>query len=132
MFEVCIEHTFSAGHALRNYHGKCENVHGHNYKVHVVVRGETLDEAGMLADFVELKKLLRAVSEPLDHVFLNDMEPFTTLNPSAENIAWYICEKMQEGLDQENPVEVAEVKVWETDIQFATYRPPMKLFPNRQ
>ena len=80
----------------------------------------------MLADFVDLKRLLRAISEPLDHVFLNDIEPFTTLNPSAENIAWYICEKMQQGIKQENPVEVAEVKVWETDIQSATYRPTVK------
>ncbi|HWE49487.1 MAG TPA: 6-carboxytetrahydropterin synthase QueD [Bryobacteraceae bacterium] len=123
MFEVSVEHTFAAGHALRNYHGKCENVHGHNYKVQVIVRGEKLDETGMLADFVELKKLLRAISEPLDHVFLNDIEPFTTVNPSAENMAVYIYEKMRDGLSQENPVEVAEVKVWETDIQSATYRP---------
>jgi 6-pyruvoyltetrahydropterin/6-carboxytetrahydropterin synthase len=123
MFEVAVEHTFSAGHALRNYHGKCENVHGHNYRVQVLVRGEKLDQTGMLADFVELKRLLRAISEPLDHVFLNDIEPFTELNPSAENMAWYFCRKMQEGLRQENPVEVVEVKVWETDIQYAAYRP---------
>ena len=126
MFEVSVEHTFAAGHALRNYHGKCENVHGHNYRVQVLVRGEKLDETGMLADFVELKRLLRAISEPLDHVFLNDIEPFTTVNPSAENMAVYIYEKMRDGLSQENPVEVAEVKVWETDIQSATYRPTAK------
>jgi len=123
MFEVSVEHTFAAGHALRNYRGKCENVHGHNYRVQVTVRGEKLDQTGMLADFVELKRLLRAISEPLDHVFLNDIEPFNTVNPSAENMAVYICEKMQEGISQANPVEVAEVKVWETDIQAATYRP---------
>jgi 6-pyruvoyltetrahydropterin/6-carboxytetrahydropterin synthase len=123
MFEVSVEHTFAAGHALRNYHGKCENVHGHNYRVRVLVRGQKLDETGMLSDFVELKRLLRAVSEPLDHVFLNEMAPFDELNPSAENIAVYICEKMQAGLKQENPVTVAEVTVWETDIQSATYRP---------
>ncbi len=124
MFEVSVEHTFAAGHALRNYRGKCENVHGHNYRVQVIVRGEQLDQTGMLADFVELKRLLRAISEPLDHIFLNDIEPFREVNPSAENIARYICEKMTEGLRVENPVEVAEVKVWETDIQSATYRPP--------
>lgn len=123
MFEVEVEHTFAAGHALRNYHGKCENVHGHNYRVKVTVRGEKLDKTGMLADFVELKRLLRAISEPLDHVFLNDIPPFDKVNPSAENMAVYICEKMQQGISQENPVEVAEVKVWETDIQAATYRP---------
>lgn len=123
MFEVSIEHTFAAGHALRHYKGKCENVHGHNYKVQVVMRGEKLDATGLLIDFTDMKKLLRNISEPLDHVFLNDIEPFITLNPSAENIAWYICEKMQEGLGQDNRVEVAEVKVWETDVQSATYRP---------
>ncbi len=123
MFEVCVEHSFAAGHALRNYRGKCENVHGHNYKVHVTVRGEKLDDVGMLADFVMLKRLLRDISERLDHVFLNDIEPFDTLNPTAENMALYICEKMQEGLKIGNPVEVAEVKIWETDLQCAIYRP---------
>ena len=123
MYEVSVEHTFAAGHALRNYKGKCENVHGHNYRVRVVVRGEQLDETGMLADFVELKRLLRDISEPFDHVFLNDIEPFIALNPSAENIARYICEQMQERLKQPNLVEVAEVKVWESDIQSATWRP---------
>jgi 6-pyruvoyltetrahydropterin/6-carboxytetrahydropterin synthase len=127
MFEVSIEHTFAAGHALRHYRGKCENVHGHNYRVQVIVRGEKLDHAGLLADFAELKRLLREISGRLDHVFLNDIEPFTTLDPSAENIALYICEKMQQGIAQENPVEVAEVKVWETDIQSATYRPDSRL-----
>jgi 6-pyruvoyltetrahydropterin/6-carboxytetrahydropterin synthase len=128
MFEVSVEHTFAAGHALRHYRGKCENVHGHNYRVQVIVRGEAVDRVtGMLADFTELKRLLREISEPLDHVFLNDIEPFTVVNPSAENIAVYICEKMQAGLAQGNPVEVAEVKVWETDIQSATYRPPSTL-----
>ena len=79
------------------------------------------------ADFVDLKRLLREISEPLDHVFLNDMEPFTTLNPSAENIAWYICDKLQKGMHQKNEVEVAEVKVWETDVQSASYKPNGKL-----
>ena len=118
MFEVAVEHTFAAGHALRNYRGKCENVHGHNYRVRVLVRGEKLDQTGMLADFTELKRVLRAVSEPMDHVFLNDMPPFNELNPTAENMAWYICERMREA-----QVNVAEVTVWETDIQSATYRP---------
>ena len=123
MFEVCVEHTFAAGHALRNYRGKCENVHGHNYKVQVLVRGAKLDDVGMLADFVMIKRLLRDISERLDHVFLNDIDPFDKVNPTAENMAVYICEKMQDGLKTPNPVEVAEVKVWETDIQCATYRP---------
>jgi 6-pyruvoyltetrahydropterin/6-carboxytetrahydropterin synthase len=121
MFEVAVEHTFAAGHALRNYRGKCENVHGHNYRVQVIVRGEQLDHAGMLADFTVLKRLLREISEPLDHVFLNDIEPFNTVNPSAENMAKYIFEKMAEGLKVENPAAITEVKVWETDVQYAAY-----------
>ncbi|HVW08669.1 MAG TPA: 6-carboxytetrahydropterin synthase QueD [Bryobacteraceae bacterium] len=124
MFEVAVEHTFAAGHALREYRGKCENVHGHNYRVQVVVRGEKLDRIGMLADFVELKRALRNTCEPMDHVFLNEMPPFDTVNPTAENMAVYIAGKLQEALGGGAvPVEVAEVKVWETDIQSATYRP---------
>lgn len=123
MFEVSVEHTFAAGHALRGYRGKCENVHGHNYKVRVLVRGEKLDAVGMLVDFVELKRLLRAVCEPMDHVFINDLPPFTELNPTAENMAWYLCGKMREGLRDRAHAEIAEVTVWETDIQCATYRP---------
>ncbi len=124
MFEVAVEHTFAAGHALRHYKGKCENVHGHNYKIRVAVRGEKLNEIGMLMDFVVLKKALRDVCEPMDHVFINDLPPFDVLNPTAENMAVYICECMQKALaDNPHPVEVAEVKVWETDIQSATYRP---------
>lgn len=124
MFEVAVEHTFAAGHALREYRGKCENVHGHNYRVQVVVRGEKLDSIGMLADFVHLKKVLRETCEPMDHVFLNEMPPFDKVNPTAENMALYIGEKLQAALaGNSNPVEVTEVKVWETDIQSATYRP---------
>lgn len=123
MFEIAVEHTFAAGHALRNYRGKCENVHGHNYRVQVTVRGAELDQTGMLADFVVIKKLLRDVCEPMDHVFINDMKPFDTINPTAENMARYICEQLQQGLKTTNGAAVAEVKVWETDIQSATYRP---------
>ncbi len=127
MFEVAVEHTFAAGHALRHYRGKCENVHGHNYRVQVIVRGEKLDSIGMLADFVLLKKALRDACEPMDHVFLNDMPPFDETNPTAENMAVYVAQKMQLALAAvPNAVEVAEVKVWETDIQSATYRPPAR------
>ncbi len=123
MFEVSVEHTFAAGHALRNYRGKCENVHGHNYRVQITLRGEKLDSIGMLVDFTELKRVLRGISEQLDHVFINDVEPFTVLNPTAENMAWFFHEELVKTLRLDNPVEVAEVKVWETDIQSATYRP---------
>ncbi len=123
MFEVSVEHTFAAGHALRNYRGKCENVHGHNYRVQVTLRGEKLDPVGMLVDFTELKRILRAISDKLDHVFINDVEPFTELNPTAENMAWYFYGELAQALTLVDRVEVAEVKVWETDIQSATYKP---------
>jgi 6-pyruvoyltetrahydropterin/6-carboxytetrahydropterin synthase len=125
MFEVSVEETFAAGHALRNYHGKCENVHGHNYKVRVVIEGEQLDAAGLLVDFVELKRIMRGIIERLDHTFLNDVPPFTELNPSAENMARYFYQEMGKGLaggSRANPVRVAEVKIWETDTATATYK----------
>jgi len=126
MYEVTVEDSFAAGHYLRNYKGKCENPHGHNYKVRVTLAGKDLDKAGLLLDFKDLREVMKHVIERLDHQMINDIAPFTELNPSAENIAWYICEKLQAGLDQTNPVEVAEVKVWETDVQSATYKPTAK------
>ncbi len=125
MFEVSVEETFAAGHALRNYRGKCENVHGHNYKVQITVRGAELDQAGLLVDFVELKRVLNAIIERLDHQFLNDVAPFDVLNPSAENMAKYFHEEMSSGLGPRQSVEVSEVKLWETDTSCATYRPPV-------
>jgi 6-pyruvoyltetrahydropterin/6-carboxytetrahydropterin synthase len=119
MFEVSVEETFAAGHALRGYRGKCENVHGHNYRVRISVAGDELDSAGLLVDFVELKRALRSVIERLDHVFLNDVPPFDKLNPSAENMARYIHEEVSRLL----PAPLAEVKIWETDTATATYRP---------
>ncbi len=98
MFEVSVEETFAAGHALRNYHGKCENVHGHNYKVQLTVRGGELDGAGLLVDFVELKRVLNQVVDRLDHHFLNDVPPFDVLNPSAENMARYFHQEVSLGL----------------------------------
>jgi len=124
MFEVAVDQTFAAGHALRNYKGKCENVHGHNFKVQVILEGPRLDETGMLVDFIDVKNLMRGIIERLDHQFLNDVPPFDVKNPSAENIAEYFYTSMSSGLsDTPVPVRVREVKIWETDIQSASYRP---------
>lgn len=125
MFEVSVEHSFAAGHSLRNYRGKCENVHGHNYRLLVTVRGEQLDATGLLVDFVELKRVMREVAERLDHQFINDIPPFDVLNPSAENIAQYFYEEIGKGIGahhSDGRVAIAEVKVWETDTSSATYR----------
>ena len=126
MFEVSVEAGFAAAHQLRNYRGKCENLHGHNYKVRVTVQGQDLNSIGLLADFTQLKAALREIAERLDHRYLNELEPFTLINPSAENVAKYICDELQVALgagSTEVPVRVAEVKVWETDTSTATYRP---------
>lgn len=120
MFEICVEHTFAAAHALRNYRGKCENVHGHNYRVQVAIEGAELDENGLLHDFADLKHRLRETSAYLDHQFLNELKPFDKLNPSAENLARFICEEMQKDL---KGASISWVRVWETDTSAATYRP---------
>jgi 6-pyruvoyltetrahydropterin/6-carboxytetrahydropterin synthase len=125
MFEVSVEHTFAAAHFLRNYHGKCERLHGHNYKVRVRVAGPQLDESGMLVDFVELKRLLHGAAEKLDHQFLNEISPFDVLNPSAENIAKYLYEEISGALSNDRGAALSDVKVWETDKQYACYRPPV-------
>ena len=122
MFEVAVEQTFAAGHALRNYKGKCENVHGHNFKVRVVMEGEKLDETGLLVDFLEVKAAMQAIIDRLDHVFLNDVAPFDVKNPSAENIAEYFHNEMTRSLKSAVEIRVRDVTVWETDIQSATYR----------
>jgi len=124
MFEVAVEQGFASAHALRNYKGRCENVHGHNWKVRVVIEGRQLDEAGMLVDFLDVKSLMARIIDRIDHQFLNEIPPFDVTNPSAENIAEYFYQRMNEGLTATPvPVRIREVKIWETDIQSATYRP---------
>ena len=123
MFEVTIEETFSAGHALRNYRGKCENVHGHNYRCQVSIEGQKLDEIGLLVDFVELKRIVHAVVDRMDHQWLNEFPPFDALNPSAENMARYIYDEISAGLAVREGVRLASVRLWETDTASVTYRP---------
>ena len=93
MFEVSVEDSFAAGHALRGYRGKCENPHGHNYKVRITLHGEQLDNIGLLFDFKDLKAAMNQVIDRLDHQYLNDIAPFKELNPSAENMAKYFYEE---------------------------------------
>jgi 6-pyruvoyltetrahydropterin/6-carboxytetrahydropterin synthase len=123
MFEVTVQAHFSSGHYLRNYHGKCENPHGHNYRVLVTLIGEELDEAGMLLDFKLLKHVLRPTVEYLDHQMINDLEPFTTINPSAENLARYFYQQTasQLGHLEQGRVRIKDCTVFETDTSFARY-----------
>ncbi len=125
MYEVAVEKTFAAGHALRNYKGKCENVHGHNYRVRVTLESERLSSNGLLIDFVDLKKHLMSIIDRLDHQFMNDVEPFTVTNPSAENLAKYFYDELAgklSGMSWEVPFRIAEVRIWETDTSIAAYR----------
>lgn len=123
MFEVTVEAGFSSGHYLRNYQGKCENPHGHNYRVLVTLIGEKLDDTGLLLDFKLLKNLLRPVVDTLDHQMINDIPPFTETNPSAENLAHYFFEKTAEELVTMTTgrVRVKDCTVFETDTSFARY-----------
>lgn len=123
MYEVTVERSFAAGHYLRNYKGKCENPHGHNYKVQVTLRGAELDKAGLLLDFKDVKDVMKNVIERLDHQMLNDIEPFRHLNPSAENIAKYFFDHTNDQLKSltNGRVAVKDVTVWETDLTMARY-----------
>jgi 6-pyruvoyltetrahydropterin/6-carboxytetrahydropterin synthase len=124
MFEVAVEQSFASAHALRNYKGRCENVHGHNWKVRVVIEGEKLDATGMLVDFLDVKSLLGEILDRIDHQFLNEIPPFDSINPSAENIAEYFYQQLTgKFAETPVPVRIREVKIWETEIQSATYRP---------
>ncbi|WP_263367474.1 6-carboxytetrahydropterin synthase QueD [Edaphobacter bradus] len=123
MFEVTVEAGFSSGHYLRNYRGKCENPHGHNYKVFVTLVGKELDEAGLLLDFKLLKQVMRPLVDRLDHQMINDLEPFTTVNPSAENLARYFYQETAKQLDEMTAgrVKIKDCTLYETDTSFARY-----------
>ena len=121
MYEVMIEEEFSAAHALRGYRGKCENLHGHNWKVEVYVRGERLDEVGMLVDFTRLKAVTREVMRYLDHQNLNELRPFDSeMNPSSEHIAGFILHRIAEEVNDDR-ISVYKVRVWETPSTSASF-----------
>jgi 6-pyruvoyltetrahydropterin/6-carboxytetrahydropterin synthase len=124
MFQVSVEETFSAGHALRGYKGKCENAHGHNYRVRVTIEGPQLDSIGLLCDFTAIKHVIRDVINVLDHQFMNDLEPFKAVNPSAENVAKYFYDEVTRQLQGLPPgARITDIVVWETDTASAQYRP---------
>lgn len=124
MFEVRVEADFAAAHFLKDYHGKCENLHGHNYKVYAHVKGNALDGGGMLLDFGQLKNALRNVCKELDHTNLNDMD-FFQQNPSAERIAMYIFQKVEKELLENYGKATAKmlyaIDVFETPTSRARY-----------
>jgi 6-pyruvoyltetrahydropterin/6-carboxytetrahydropterin synthase len=122
LFEVMIERNFSSAHQLRGYRGKCENLHGHNYRIEIYARGRELDNIGLLVDFVELKAAADEVVNYLDHRNINELPPFDEeLNPSAENLARYILERVSSRVGDER-VQVYKVRCFETPTSVATYQ----------
>ena len=122
MFEVKVEKSFSAAHHLLNYQGACENQHGHNWKVEVFVRGETLDKSNILVDFKILKKELDEILNYLDHKDINTLPEFKNESPSSEFIAKFIFEKIKNKLQyQYKNAKVYKVAVWETTTSRAVY-----------
>ena len=117
MYQLTVKGDFAASHSLRDYEGKCKNLHGHTWKVDIVFSGKDLNSTGMLVDFKEIKSSLKAILEKLDHQHLNDLEPFGKINPTSENIAKFIFDK----LFQENICAVEKVTVWESENASATY-----------
>ncbi|RLC32892.1 MAG: 6-carboxytetrahydropterin synthase QueD [Deltaproteobacteria bacterium] len=122
MFELMVTTNFAAAHQLRMVGNKCENLHGHNWKVEVYVSGDKLDNTGLLIDFGELKRHLGTIIENLDHRFLNEMDFFKNENPSSERIAVFIANKLAE-LIEGTPAKVSRVRVWESDNACVTYLP---------
>ncbi len=116
MFELSVESHFSSAHHLLNYDGKCENVHGHNWKVEIIVQGEELDKSGMLIDFKILKQHLDEVLDMLDHKDLNNLREFSNISPSSENIAKFIYKELKKRLPP-----LKKVSVWETERAKASY-----------
>jgi len=125
MFEIRVEANFSAAHFLKDFHGKCENLHGHNYRVLAYARGSELGEGGLLIDFGEVKVALHEVCKNLDHVNLNDLEEDEALvfnnNPSAERIAAYIFSKLEILLPHHDAAKLHAVEVFETPTSRARY-----------
>ena len=120
-FEVMIERNFSSAHQLRGYRGKCENLHGHNYKIEIYARGRELTNIGLLVDFVELKEAADDLVTYLDHKNLNELEPFVTeQNPSAENVARFILKRLAARIDDDR-VQIYKVRCFETPTSVATY-----------
>ena len=120
MFELRVRTHFAAAHQLTMVGRKCENLHGHNWKVEVYVTGERLNQAGVLMDFGEIKKHVRGIMKELDHRFLNELESFHDSEPSSENIARFVAQELQQKIDDMS-VRVSRVTAWESDDASATF-----------
>lgn len=121
MFELKVETDFAAAHRLTMVGKKCENLHGHNWKIEVVVSGAELDESGVLVDFGIIKTHVREIMSTLDHKYLNELDFFSdAVPPSSENIARYIATALQGRIDRPG-IKVDRVTAWESKDACATY-----------
>jgi len=120
MYKVKIIKQFSAAHSLDNYKGKCEALHGHNWKVEVLASSLKLNSSGMVVDFSDLKKATSNVLEELDHCHLNEIVYFKEHNPSSEEIAKYIFDKLKDEITVKG-CKLEEIRVWETETSCAIY-----------
>ena len=123
MYELKIIAQMACAHQLREFEGRCENLHGHNWKIEVFVSGEDLEPNGILIDFKKVKTATEKVIDELDHKFLNDMDYFKEVNPSSENIARYIFKALGHTLDSRK-VRVSRITAWESDTACASYTEP--------
>ncbi|CAB1062065.1 6-carboxy-5,6,7,8-tetrahydropterin synthase (EC @ Folate biosynthesis protein PTPS-III, catalyzes a reaction that bypasses dihydroneopterin aldolase (FolB) [Olavius sp. associated proteobacterium Delta 1] len=120
MYELKVVTEFAAAHQLTMVGSKCENLHGHNWKVEVYVTGEKMDDAGVLMDFGIIKKHVRAIMSLLDHKYLNELDYFQQSQPSSENIAYFVATELQKRIDNQ-AASVSKVTAWESDDAGATY-----------
>ncbi len=121
MFTLCVKESFAAAHRLEAYHGKCENLHGHNFTVEAFFEGEQLNEEGMLVDFAVLKEHVRTALAELDHKYINEIPFFKEKASSSEYIALYLHDRLRRLL-KEKGASVKEVRVWESEKVYAAYR----------
>ena len=121
MYEISVKDHFSAAHSLADIGGKCEKLHGHNFRVELFLRSDKLQGDGTVMDFRKLKAILKETIEELDHTNLNDTPPFDKTNPSSENIGEYILKKVKEKLERLNISGKLRVDVWESDTSRASY-----------
>jgi len=120
MYDVVVEQEISSAHQLRGYQGKCENFHGHNWKIRLEVTRDCVDEIGLAVDFAELKKILNSVLEKYDHVMLNELPEFSQTNPTSENLARIVFQQCKEAL-ADFQIKMKAVTVWESSKAFVRY-----------
>jgi len=122
MYEIIVEDHFDSAHFLRDYKGKCENIHGHRYTIRVRLKAERLNEIGLAYDFTDVKNILAKIIARFDHAALNEISPFDKINPSVENIARTVYSELKLKLRRE-PITISAVETWETPTQGVIYTP---------